>query len=128
MTSPLASGRHLARRCALAQWVVAGMLALGFLLVSPQAAMAAGLGSAALGAGTWLLGWRTFRQRAPSAGDALGGLVAGLFFKFLLVGCVLLLGLGVWRLPPLPLLLGLFAGLVTFAVAAAIPASSAGPR
>jgi hypothetical protein len=54
--------------------------------------------------------------------------VAGLFFKFLLVGCVLLLGLGVWRLPPLPLLLGLFAGLVTFAVAAAIPASSAGPR
>lgn len=128
VTSPLASGRRLARRCALAQLVVAGALALGFLLVSPLAALAAGLGSAALGAGTLLLGWRAFPGRAPSASEALGGLVAGLVFKILLVGFVLLLGLGVWRLPPLPLLLGVFAGLVTFAVAAAIPASSADPR
>lgn len=107
---------------------MAGALALGFLLVSPSAALAAGLGSAMLGAGTLLLGWRAFPGRAPSASDALGGLVAGLLFKILLVGCVLLLGLGVWRLPPLPLLLGVFVGLVTFAVAAAIPASSADPR
>ncbi|WP_143006614.1 hypothetical protein [Aquimonas voraii] len=128
MTSPLASGRRLARRCALAQLVMAGVLSLAFLLVSPLAAVAAGLGSAVLGVGTLLLGWRAFPGRAPSASEALGGLVAGLVGKILLVGFVLLLGLGLWRLPPLPLLLGVFVGLVTFAVAAAIPASSAGPQ
>jgi ATP synthase protein I len=128
VTSPLASGQRLARRCAYAQLAVAGVLALGFLLVSPQAALAAGLGGAALGAGTLLMGWRGFPARAPSASEALGGLVAGLLMKILLVGFVLLLGLGVWRLPPLPLLLGVFAGLVAFAVAAASSASSASPR
>ena len=102
-------------------------MALGFLAVSPLAAAAAGLGSAVLGFGTLLLGWRAFPGRAPSASEALGGLVAGLVSKVLLVGFVLLLGLGLWRLPPLPLLLGVCVGLVTFAVAAAIPASSAGP-
>lgn len=107
---------------------MAGVLSLVFLLVSPLAAVAAGLGSAVLGVGTLLLGWRAFPGRAPSASEALGGLVAGLVGKILLVGFVLLLGLGLWRLPPLPLLLGVFVGLVTFAVAAAIPASSAGPR
>jgi hypothetical protein len=75
-----------------------------------------------------VLGWRAFPGRAPGASEALGGLVAGLLMKILLVGSVLLLGLGLWRLPPLPLLLGVFVGLVTFAVAAAFPASSAGPR
>jgi hypothetical protein len=35
---------------------------------------------------------------------------------------VLFLGFGVWQLPPLPLLLGLFAGLVTFPVVAAFKA------
>lgn len=107
---------------------MACVLAFAFLLVSPLAAVAAGLGSAALGAGTLLLGWRAFPGRAPSPSEALGGLVAGLVMKILVVGFVLLLGFGLWRLPPLPLLLGVVVGLVTFAVAAAIPASSAGPQ
>lgn len=127
MTPPLAAGRRLARRCALAQLGAAGALALGFLLVSPQAALAAGLGAGMLGAGTWVTARRGFPQRAPNASEALWGLLSGLLMKILLVGLVLLLGLAVWRLPPLPLLLGVFAGLVTFAVAAAT-SLSAGPQ
>jgi F0F1-type ATP synthase assembly protein I len=125
---PLAAGRRLARRCALAQFGAGAAMALIFLAISPMAAIAAGLGPVALGLGTLVLGWRAFPGRAPGASEALGGLVAGLLMKILLVGSVLLLGLGLWRLPPLPLLLGVFVGLVTFAVAAAFPASSAGPR
>lgn len=128
VTPPLAAGRRLARRCALAQGLAAGGLALVFLASSPQAALAAALGGGGLGLGTLLLGWRAFPGRAPSASEALAALVTGLLMKILLVGLVLLLGLAVWRLPPLPLLLGVFAGLATFWVAAAFSASSASPQ
>ncbi len=122
MTPPLASGRRLARRCALAQLAVAGVLALCFLPLSLSAALAAALGAGVLGLGTLLVAWRGLPHHAPSASEALLGLVSGLIYKILLVFVVLFLGFGVWQLPPLPLLLGLFAGLVTFPVVAAFKA------
>jgi ATP synthase protein I len=124
----LASGRRLARHIALTQLAVAGVLAALFLLASPSAALAAGLGGGALGMGTWVAAWRGFPRRAPGPSDALWALVSGLLLKILLVGLVLLLGLGVWRLPPLPLLLGVFAALLTFPVAAALMPAGAGPQ
>jgi F0F1-type ATP synthase assembly protein I len=124
----LASGRRLARRIALSQLAVACVLSALFLLSSPSAALAAALGGVAQALGTWVMAWRGLPQRAPGPSDALWGWFSGLLLKILLVGLVLLLGLGVWRLPPLPLLLGVFAALLTFPVAAAFTSLSAGSQ
>lgn len=95
------------------------MLALAFWLHSPAAAAAAGLGGGLMALGTAVAGWRGFSRAAPAAGDALWRLVSGLLAKWLVVLVGLLLGLAVWRLPPLLLLAGLFAGELAFVLAAA---------
>lgn len=103
----------------MTQLTVAAALALIFLIQSPAAALAAALGGGSMALGTALTAWRGFPEGAPAADSALWRLVSGVLLKFLLVGLALVLGLGVWQLPPLPLLLGLIAGMLAFAIAAA---------
>lgn len=115
----MAAGRRLTHRCVLAQLAVAAVLALIFWIQSPAAATAAALGGGAMALGTALAGLRGFSRAAPAAGEALWRLVSGLLLKWLLVLVAVLLGLALWRLPPLPLLAGLFAGELAFVLAAA---------
>lgn len=115
----MAAGRRLTQRCVQAQLAVAVVLGLLFWLGSTQAALAAALGGGLMAAGTAMAGWRGFSRAAPAASDALWRLVGGLLIKWLVVLLGLLLGLALWRLPPLPLLAGLLAGELAFVLAAA---------
>jgi ATP synthase protein I len=114
----MAAGKRLTHRCVVAQFAIAAALAMAFLAHSPQAAMAAALGGGAMALGTALAGLRGFSRAAPAAGEALWRLVSGLLLKWFVVLLALLLGLALWRLPPLPLLVGLFAGELAFTLTA----------
>lgn len=104
--SPSAN-RRLANRTVKVQVVVAATLAIAFLMVGMQEALAAALGGGAVSLGSFLLGWRAMPDLAWSAGQVLARMVSGLLLKWFVVVAVLYLGLAQWGLPPVPLLCGL---------------------
>ena len=116
MHDPIAAGRRSALRAAAVQAVVALLVALLFMAQGPQAALAAGIGGGALALGN-----------ALAAGVSLGGIVpARVAFARLLLGAllkwtiaivVIVIALGVWRLPPLPMVVGLAAATLAYLVA-----------
>lgn len=116
MHDPIAAGRRSALRASAVQAVVALLAALVFLAQGPQAALAAGIGGCALALGN-----------ALAAGVSLGGIVpARVAFARLLLGALLkwtiaivliVIALGVWRLPPLPMVVGLAAATLAYLVA-----------
>lgn len=116
MHDPIAAGRRSAQRAAVVQVAVALLVALAFLMQGPRHALAAGIGGGALALGHVL-----------AAGVSLGGIVpARVAFARLLLGTLLkwsvaigifAIALAVWRLPPLPMVVGLTAGLLTYLLA-----------
>ena len=114
MHDPVAAGRRSARRALAVQALAALLVALAFLLQGPSQALAA-----AVGGGAMLIG------NALAAGTALGGgiqparaafarLVLGTLAKWAVVMGVLVFAFGVWRLPPLPTLVGVMAGVLAY--------------
>lgn len=116
MHDPIAAGRRSALRAAAVQAVVALLVALLFLAQGRQAALAAGIGGGALALGN-----------ALAAGVSLGGIVpARVAFARLLLGALLkwtvaivlfVVALEAWRLPPLPMVVGLAAATLAYLVA-----------
>ncbi|MCL1635637.1 hypothetical protein M2650_13495 [Luteimonas sp. SX5] len=116
MHDPIAAGRRSALRAAAVQVAVALLVALAFLMQGPRQALAAGIGGGALALGN-----------ALAAGVSLGGIVpARVAFARLLLGALLkwvvaigmfAIALGAWRLPPLPMVAGLAAGLLAYLLA-----------
>jgi len=109
LLNSLAAGRHLALRVVIAQFVVAVVAGLAFLLQGRAAGMAAFAGALIVAIATALLAARAF--------SALGG--GGAMYARLLAGTILrwivLIGgmafiLVQWKLPFLPALVGLVAG------------------
>lgn len=92
------------------------LVALLFLAQGPLAALAAGIGGGVLALGN-----------ALAAGVSLGGIVqARVAFARLLLGALLkwtiaivalVIALGVWRLPPLPMVVGLAAATLAYLLA-----------
>ena len=109
MFNSLSANRRLAFRTVAVQAAVAIVVALGFLLQDPRAALAAGIGGGALALGSLVLAWRSMTGPAYSAGLALARLVSGLVLKWFVVLAALYMSLARWELPPLPLLAGLVA-------------------
>jgi len=113
---PIAAGRRSALRAAAVQATVALLVALAFLAQGPAQALAAGIGGGALALGN-----------ALAAGVSLGGIVpARIAFARLLLGTLLkwsvaigifAIALGVWRLPPLPMVVGLAAAMLAYLLA-----------
>lgn len=121
MLNSVATGRRLALRAAAWQLLAALLVAALFLLRGLPQALAA-----ALGAGAMLAGGLVAARLALGggggvlpAGAAMLRLVLGMLLKWLVVFAVLAVGIGAWKLPPLPLLAGLVAGLVAQVLAAA---------
>ena len=84
-----------------------GLVALGFLALDWRHALAAAIGGAAMAAGNALsiaLSLGGGIQRAPAA---FGRLLLGAMGKWMVVLAIFALALVAWRLPPLPLLVGL---------------------
>lgn len=116
MHDPIAAGRRSALRAAAVQATVALLVALAFLAQGPAQALAAGIGGGALALGN-----------ALAAGVSLGGIVpARIAFARLLLGTLLkwsvaigifAIALGAWRLPPLPMVVGLAVGLLAYLLA-----------
>jgi len=115
----VATGRRLALRAAAWQLLAALLVAVLFLLWGPSQALAAALGAGAMLAGGLAAARLAFGGGVLPAGAAMLRLVMGLLVKWLVVFAVLAVGIGVWQLPPLPLVAGLVAGLVAQVLAAA---------
>lgn len=104
--SPSAN-RRLAIRTVTVQGVVATVVALGFLAVGKDAALAAALSGGAVVAGSLLLAWRAMFGPPRAGGDVLARMVSGLLLKWFVVIVALYVGLARLGLPPMPLLVGL---------------------
>ena len=104
--SPSAN-RRLAIRTITVQAVVAAVVALGFLAVGRDAALAAALSGGAVVVGSLVLAWRAMFGPPRSGGDVLARMVSGLLLKWFVVIVALYVGLARLGLPPLPLLVGL---------------------
>lgn len=123
MHDPIAAGRRAALRATGAAAVVVGVVAAAFGLAGLPSALSAAWGGTVMVAALGL-----------TAVVALGGIVpARVAFSRLLLAtvgkwCVALAGvaagLAAWRLPPLPMLAGLVAGLLAYQLALHLQAVS----
>jgi F0F1-type ATP synthase assembly protein I len=119
---PIAAGRRSALRAVAVQAIVAVLAALVFLVQGPQAALAAGLGGGALALGNALAAVLALGGIVP-ARVAFVRLLAGMLAKWSVTIAILAVALEAWRLPPLPMLAGLLAGLLAYlwALQGAVP-------
>ena len=116
MHDPIAAGRRAALRAVAVQGGVVALLAAAFLARDVREALAAGVGGLALVLGNALAALVALRGivRAPVA---FGRLLLGAMGKWLVAIAVLAAALVIWRLPPLPVLVGLVAGLLAYLLA-----------
>ncbi len=112
MHDPIAAGRRLALTAVAIQAIVAVPVALAFLAQGPRHVLAAGIGGLAMLLGNALAANTALAGIVP-ARVALGRLLLGLLSKWIVAISIFAIGLAVWRLPPLPMLVGLAAGLLT---------------
>lgn len=117
MHDSIAAGRVSALRALALQAVVAGVVAVAFLAQDPRHALAAAGGGLALVAGNALATVLALGGGIQSADAALVRLFLGVLGKWAVVVVVLAMVLGVWRLPPLPALVGLGTGLLAWLLA-----------
>lgn len=117
MHDPLSTGRRLASRAIVWQAFAAALASLAFLPFGARDALAAAVGGSAVVAAAVVSMLIALGGGIRPAGIAMARLLLGMAAKWATVAIVLVLGLAVWRLPPLPLLVG-----VLVATVAAVPA------
>lgn len=119
MFNSVAAGRRLVLRATAFQLVVVLLVALVFLVWGKSQALAAAVGGLGMVAGGWVAARLAFGAGTTGAGTAMLRLLAGLMVKWVTVVVVLVLGIGVWKLPPLALIAGTLAGMVALGLAMA---------
>ena len=112
MLNSVATGRRLVLRAAVWQTVAVLLVALLFLPWGLPRAVAAVVGGLAIVVGALLAAWMAFGGGVLGAVSAVLRLVAGMVVKWVVVIGVLVVGAGLYKLPPLPLLAGVITGLV----------------
>src|SRR3546814_120323 len=113
---PIAAGRRAALRAVAVQGLVVALLAAAFLAQGVREALAVGVGGLALVLGNALSAVVALGGIVP-APVAFGRLLLGAMGKWLVAIAVLAAALAIWRLPPLPVLVGLVAGLLAYLLA-----------
>ncbi|WP_101926311.1 MULTISPECIES: ATP synthase subunit I [Luteimonas] len=121
MLTSVAAGRQLAQRAIVWQAVAVAVTALAFLAKGGTWALAAALGGAAIAVGGWLSSVIALGGGVNPSAGALARLLAGVVVKWVVVVAVLLLGVGVGRLPPVPMLAGVIVALFAQLLAMARP-------
>jgi hypothetical protein len=107
-----AANRRLAYRMVAAQFVVAMLVALAFFFAQGgKEALAAAIGGGSVAVGSLVLAWRSMPRGAASAGLALSRMVSGLLLKWFVVLGAAYFAMAKLQLPPLPLIVGLAAGM-----------------
>ncbi|MFC5593067.1 hypothetical protein [Lysobacter niastensis] len=117
MHDPLSAGRRLASRATAWQAGAAALVALAFLPFGAPLALAAAVGGGAIVAGSAAAALMALGGGIQPAGMAVGRLVAGVMLKWVVVLAVLTLGLAGFKLPPLPMLMGVLAATLAFVLA-----------
>ena len=112
----VAAGRRLALRATGCQLVAVMLVALGFLLQGPGAALAAAVGGSGVALGNALAAQVALGGGVVAAGAAFASLLAATLLKWLVAMTVLAIALVVWRLAPLPVLAGFATGLVAYPI------------
>ena len=112
MFNSLAANRRSAYRMVAAQFVVAMLVALAFWVAQgDKEALAAAIGGGSVAVGSLVLAWRSMPRGAASAGLALSRMVSGLLLKWFVVLGAAYVAMAKLHLPPLPLIVGLVAGM-----------------
>ncbi|MGJ7903468.1 hypothetical protein [Lysobacter sp. 1R34A] len=117
MHDPLSAGRRLASRAIAWQFGAMALAALAFYPLGASHALAAAVGGGATVAGSLVAARMALGGGVQPAGMVVGRLLAGVIFKWVVVLAVLGLGMAWWRLPPLPMLVGLLAATLAFVLA-----------
>lgn len=117
MYDPVAMGRRSALRAVAIEAIVAGLVALAFVMQGLQHVLAAAVGGGAMLLGNALAASLALGGGVQPARAAFARLLAGVMGKWVLVMGVLAVSFGVWRLPPLPTLAGVAAGMLAYLVA-----------
>ncbi|MCF7222298.1 hypothetical protein [Marilutibacter chinensis] len=111
MYDPLQAGHRLARRSAAWQAGTTALLALVFLLQGVPHALSALVGGASMLAGGAVAARLMVGGGVQAAAGVMIRWFAGAVVKWVLVLVVLGSGLLLWRLPPVPMLLGVIVSL-----------------
>ena len=117
-----AEGRRLARRAIIWQTAAVAVAALAFLAKGAGWALAVAVGGAAIAVGAWLSSVIALGGGVNPSTVALARLMAGVAVKWVVVVGVLLLGIALAGLPPLPMVVGVVVALVAQLLAMAGPA------
>jgi F0F1-type ATP synthase assembly protein I len=99
------------------QALVAVLVAAAFLVQSPRSALAAAVAGGAMVAGNALAAVTALGGGIQPAGAAFLRLLLGVLGKWVVVLTIFAVALEVWRLPPLPMLAGLAAGVLAYLLA-----------
>lgn len=110
-------GRRAATRAVAVQAAVALFVAAGFLVVGPRQALAAAAGGIAMLLANALALAVALGGGIQPAGAAFARLLLGTLGKWLVAIVVVAVALGLFRLPPLPLLTGLAGGMLAYLLA-----------
>lgn len=118
MHDPIAASRRIALRAVAVQGLTVGLLAAGSLLGwAPRDALAVGIGGMAGALGNAAAAVMALGGGIAPARVAFGRLMLGAAAKWCIAIALFALALAIWRLPPLPMLLGLAAGTLAYLVA-----------
>ena len=109
---PLLAGRRLAMRMIAWQAVATALAALAVTPFDARSALAVVSGGAAVTLGAALAAVLTYRGGVQPAGVVLVRWFAGVVGRWIIAGTLLVLALGTWRLPALPVLAGVVLALV----------------
>lgn len=112
MSNPVTAGRVQARQALIAQSAIALLVALAFLPMGGAMALAAAYGGFAVVLGGAVAMLLALGGGIGPATSALLRLVLAMLLKWVVIAAVLVVGLAVWRVPPLGLLTGLLLGLI----------------
>jgi F0F1-type ATP synthase assembly protein I len=114
---PTAAGRRAALRAVSIQAFVAALVALAFLVQGPRSALAAAVAGMAMVAGNALAAVTALGGGIQPARVAFARLLLGVLGKWMVVLAIFAVALEAWRLPPLPMLAGLAAGVLAYLLA-----------
>ena len=115
---PIATGRRAATRAVAIQAIAAVLVALVALVAAgPRQGLSAAIGGIAMLAGNALAVAVALGGGIQPAGAAFARLLLGTLGKWVVALVVVAVALGPLRLPPLPLLAGLAAGMLAYLLA-----------
>jgi hypothetical protein len=111
---PIAAGRSAAARAVALEIATVGLVAGAFLLQGARPALGVLAGGLAMAAGHALAATVSFAGGIQPARAAFARLLLGVLGKWAVVVAVLAVALGAWRLPPLPVVVGVAVALVAY--------------